>query len=1006
MTAAHAVDPAKPDVAASAFSQFFRDAAIPVDFTTEGIVILNNARRVLLVERGAVDLFAVRIEAGRPAGRWSFLCRVEQGGMLLGSPRGPRHTIIGRPVPGSHLSMLPVERFELLGEPVIAPDTDVEGGTARPAHGPAEPEYATVVRQFIRAAEAGVVALAQCLREQLAPRDFVPLERLDSTTIPAGWSARSVDGVRWVFVERGRVRVGDGVAGTLPAGEHVCLTERDWLIADEEAVLSSRSSAELLAAGVLWSLLVTHATRFLYTVDRRLERRDAAERDAITARVEGDAAAGSASARAFAAVVRDTQARVGLADVADDPAPLAAVRLVAARLDLPIAKKSAADGYGWRMDQVRRIASAAGIPTRLTRLAGHWWRRDLGPMIGYRRIEGAREEPVALLRDGTRYVYALPGENRVVEVNSRTARSLTDTAVVLYPPLPDRVRDTRALLRFGLEGGRRDLLTLLVIGVIVAALGLTVPIMTGLVLGNFVADARGDLVVQGSLLVIGAGVVAAVLSVVQNLTALRWQGRSATRLHAAIWSRVLGLPVSFFAGRSTGQLATMTLGVAAVQESLSSVLIIATLGALTGSANLILVYVYDVRLAVIATLFVIVSVVVCLVAGRLQLRPQRAMDKQEQKLASLVFQLLTGLPKVRVAAAEDRAFALWAADFVQTRRHSAAARRTQNFVSTFNAAFPLVCSAVIFALVGGPLRGTVSVTTFLAFFTAFSLLMASTLQFTGVAITAMSAVPMFERLRPLLEAVPEAATSRLDPGDLSGRIALSSVSFRYGEDSPLVLDDVSFTVEPGEFVAVVGPTGCGKSTILRLLLGFERPTMGSVLYDGRDLAGLETAAVRRQCGVVLQHGALLAGDIKTNIVGSTSHSLEDAWEAARMAGIDGEIAAMPMGMHTMLSEGTNTLSGGQRQRIMIARALVAKPRLVFLDEATSALDNPVQRMVADATRRLNATRIVIAHRLSTVVEADRIIVLDSGRIVQQGTYDELLADPDGLFARLASRQVA
>jgi ABC-type bacteriocin/lantibiotic exporter with double-glycine peptidase domain len=264
---------------------------------------------------------------------------------------------------------------------------------------------------------------------------------------------------------------------------------------------------------------------------------------------------------------------------------------------------------------------------------------------------------------------------------------------------------------------------------------------------------------------------------------------------------------------------------------------------------------------------------------------------------------------------------------------------------------------------------------------------------------------MMERIKPILQEEPEAAGGAADPGDLSGQITLSDVSFRYGEDSPLALDNVSFNVDPGEFVAIVGPTGCGKSTLLRLLLGFETPTAGAVLFDGQEMTQLEVGAVRRQCGVVLQNGQLLAGDIKSNIIGSSGYTIEDAWTAARMAGIDKQIEAMPMGMHTVLSEGATTLSGGQRQRIMIARALVSRPRIILFDEATSALDNPTQKVVAESMRQLNATRIIIAHRLSSVAEADRVIVLDQGRIVQRGRYEELLADQDGLFASLASQQL-
>jgi ABC-type bacteriocin/lantibiotic exporter with double-glycine peptidase domain len=267
-------------------------------------------------------------------------------------------------------------------------------------------------------------------------------------------------------------------------------------------------------------------------------------------------------------------------------------------------------------------------------------------------------------------------------------------------------------------------------------------------------------------------------------------------------------------------------------------------------------------------------------------------------------------------------------------------------------------------------------------------------------------VPMLERIEPILKEEPEAASGGADPGDLSGQITLSHVCYRYGEDSPPVLDDVSFNVDPGEFLAIVGPTGSGKSTLLRLLLGFDAPTSGAVLFDGQDMAQLEVGAVRRQCGVVLQNGQLFAGDIKSNIVGSSSYTLDDAWAAARMAGVDEQIAAMPMGMNTVLSEGAATLSGGQRQRIMIARALVSRPRILLFDEATSALDNPTQQVIAESMRQLNATRVIIAHRLTTVAEADRVIVLDNGRIVQQGGYQELLEDEDGLFASLASQQLA
>lgn len=595
---------------------------------------------------------------------------------------------------------------------------------------------------------------------------------------------------------------------------------------------------------------------------------------------------------------------------------------------------------------------------------------------------------------------------KITEVTAKLAEELQTKGAMLYQPLPSAVRSISGLLRFGIRSNRRDLWMFAWTAALAALVGLLVPVMTGQVLGTFVAQAQRGLIVQGSLVVIGSALVVAALSIVQNIAVLRIESRSTAAMQVGVWTKLLSLPTSFFTRYSTGELGTTVLGVSAAQEMLSGMMTSATLGFITGSANLVLVYFYDLRLALLATVLVLVGAVFALVAGRIEVRWQRKLYAHEQKLSSRVFQLLTAVPKLRVTAAEDRVFGVWASELAKGRSLSAASRRVQNIVTTFNAGFPLVCSVIIFAVIGGPLQGQVPIAAFLSFFAAFNLLLASSLQFTSAAITAMGVVPLLEKLRPILETAPEVDQSKAAPGDLSGRLDLSRVSFRYGDDGPLVLDDVTLSIAPGEFVAIVGSSGSGKSTVLRLLLGFEQPVSGTVLYDGQDLAELEVSAVRRQCGVVLQNGSLLAGDIKANIIGSSSHTLDDAWVAASMAGISDDISAMPMGMNTVLSEGTNTLSGGQRQRLMIARALVARPRIVFFDEATSALDNPTQRLVAESTRKLSATRIVIAHRLSTVADADKVIVLDQGRIVQQGRYEELLADENGLFARLASRQVS
>jgi ABC-type bacteriocin/lantibiotic exporter with double-glycine peptidase domain len=304
-----------------------------------------------------------------------------------------------------------------------------------------------------------------------------------------------------------------------------------------------------------------------------------------------------------------------------------------------------------------------------------------------------------------------------------------------------------------------------------------------------------------------------------------------------------------------------------------------------------------------------------------------------------------------------------------------------------------------------PTGGSMRTGDFLAFVAAFSGSFNAILSTAGAVMGALSIVPQYRMAQPILQAVPEISVGRADPGALTGDIAFDRVVFGYHQGGPPVLEDLTFHVKAGEFVAFVGPSGTGKSTILRLLLGFETAHSGAVSYDGRDLKDLDVRAVRRQIGVVLQSGRLMPGDIYTNIVGCSSATRDDAWRACRMAGFEEDLKRMPMGMHTMVTDGGGTLSGGQRQRLMISRAIVTSPRILFFDEASSALDNHTQATVSKSLKQLRATRILIAHRLSTIVDADRIYVLQRGRIVQGGAYSELMAQP-GPFRELASRQLA
>jgi ATP-binding cassette subfamily C protein len=307
---------------------------------------------------------------------------------------------------------------------------------------------------------------------------------------------------------------------------------------------------------------------------------------------------------------------------------------------------------------------------------------------------------------------------------------------------------------------------------------------------------------------------------------------------------------------------------------------------------------------------------------------------------------------------------------------------------------------------GAASGATLTTGEFIAFTTAYGLFLSAMQALGDASLSLLRMIPVYERFAPILTTPPEVDGARAFPGRLTGEIELSHVSFRYHDDGPWILRDVSLKIAPGQFVAFVGPSGCGKSTLMRLMLGFERPTSGTIYYDGQDLNSLDLRLVRQQIGVVLQVSRVLPTEIYRNILGaSSSRTIDDAWEAAEMAGLADDIRNMPMGMHTYVAEGGGTLSGGQRQRLLIARAIVHRPKIMFLDEATSALDNRAQSIITESLDRLDATRIVIAHRLSTIVNADRICFLDAGRIAEEGTHRELM-DRKGAFARLAMRQIA
>ena len=666
---------------------------------------------------------------------------------------------------------------------------------------------------------------------------------------------------------------------------------------------------------------------------------------------------------------------------------------------------------------IRRVAQKANVQLRLIKLEKNWYTKDCGTMIGY---YGEKKEMAAIIPQ-------TPGHYRLItrsmpegiKITEDEANKLDMDAFLCYAGFPRRKMRIRDLLRFMFrQCWLSDYRTILLVSFFAGIIPLVTPVITETVFQNIIPIMDREGLVSVTQVLMVTSFTMAALSMIRSVSVMRIGSRLDMSVEAALWGRLLNMPEKFFRRFTTGELASRMRGFEALNEVLSGTFVSSVFNTLFSFWSLLLMCWYSLKLTAVAVVIWAIWCVITVAIYWRVLSYQRKLIAATNAEAGLVQQIFAGLGKFRVHGAEEQAYNLWSKVFGETWRWNLALRWQNNYNSIIGAAQPFILTMVLyyFAVYGlQDSSNTVADTEkviigigyaqFLAFeaaFTAFNATLNSVIPLIGKFF---SIQPHIENLRPILEEIPENTTDKVEADPLSGGIEVSHLSFAYGEDNKDVLHDISFQIAAGENVAIVGHSGCGKSTLVRLLLGFEKPRSGAIYYDGQSLAELSLPSVRSQMGVVLQNGQLMSGDIFTNIVGQAALTQDDAWEAAEAAGIADDIRAMPMGMNTVISEGSENISGGQRQRIMIARALAAKPAILIFDEATSALDNRTQSIVTESLNKLKTTRLVIAHRLSTIKECDRILVMDKGSLVESGTYEELVAK-NGVFAKLVRRQVA
>ncbi|MDR1358199.1 MAG: ATP-binding cassette domain-containing protein, partial [Coriobacteriales bacterium] len=589
-----------------------------------------------------------------------------------------------------------------------------------------------------------------------------------------------------------------------------------------------------------------------------------------------------------------------------------------------------------------------------------------------------------------------------VKVNARTAALLEGDAVCFYRPLPNDATNLRGIARFLFKQTEKTDIALVLLATVATALaGLALPWINEFIFSRVIP--AGHLEDLGALcsLLIGAALSAFFFGITRGLAATRIITKLEIVTESAVFGKLINMPPAFFKRFSAGDLANRI-------QALNTVSLLITDCVFTTSFASIFSVVYVAQIFVIAPTLALpafCAIALQILAGLLNVYLQQRLLRTRlpvaNRMGALVFSLYAGIQKIRLSGAEKRAFAKWAEVYKEQARCDYNPPFLLKLMPGLNVAAGLAGMLFIYAVAA--ISG-LDIARYFAFMTAYGLVAGALMPIISIVASAANIKPILETAHELLAEPAELGESREIVEGLRGSIRVEELSFRYDESGPLILDNVNLNIRQGEYVAVVGRTGCGKSTLLSLLLGFETPGTGAIYYDGRDMTKLDLKSLRGSMGVVLQAGELFQGDVFSNISIAAPHlTLKEAWEAAEMAGVANDIRAMPMGMHTMISEGSGGLSGGQKQRVMIARAIASKPSILMFDEATSALDNITQKHVSDSLAALQCTRIIVAHRLSTIREADRIVVLEGGTIAEDGSYDELI-ERNGLFAELVRRQ--
>ena len=871
--------------------------------------------------------------------------------------------------------------------------------------------------QLSQKVERWVTDLAIAIHTENRPKVYQDLSVNNNFSLKKAETAYPVKGLLWAAINQGSVIAygNEEYAESDVTTKNICLpvSKELWIKAQtKETNISLLDTKQLVSDEITLMLSVHHIqSYFLKELKGRFQNKTTTERNTISQKVAADINAIESSLAGLKAIVKPKDTQHLFSNISPTNRLLAACQLIGQANGFEFIEPKFIRDYEHNLTgQLEAIAQVSNVRTRKVILRGRWWEAENGHLLAFTKDE---KVPIALVQTKTgTYQIKNPIDRSIKAVTPEIAATLDPIAYMFLYAFNQQMNSIKKIGQYAIKGLKLDATFIILAAFAGSLIGLLTPILTGILFDDVIPQADRSFLLEVFLIMIIIGVVKMLLDLVKSILLLRVETKSNITIQAGLMDHLLRLPVTFYRKYSAGDLTMRALGINSIRQILSNTILTAVLSGTFSIVNLILLFYYDVKLAWVGVGLGVLAIVIICSLGFLKLQYDRQVADKQGIIQGFLFEFLSGISKIRITGSEKRMFSIWANKFSDYKVLGFKSGNYQNFVEVFTGSYSLLTNIFFFAFIYYALInadsqtvGLISVGVFMAFISAFNQFLNDCLSMSMGLISSLNIIPLYERLKPILEEQPESKTDSKDPGELSGEIEFNSVAFRYEEEQPLVLTDVSFKIKPGEMVAFVGPSGSGKSTVLRLLLGFEEAEAGSVFYDGQAFDSLNKDLVRRQTGVVLQNGALMSGSIYKNIVGNSELTLEDAEAAAKLAGLEEDIKQMPMGMHTVISDGASTFSGGQKQRLMIARAIVHKPRMLFMDEATSALDNRTQNIVSESLDKLQATRIIIAHRLSTIINADRIFVMDKGQIVESGTYEELMQN-DGLFSLLAKRQIA